>query len=518
MPGMNPSAAKPRMLGSTVLILLLTAAALIPARAMAEPLNFNPTAASFPKTTVGSQSEGLEVQLYNPGEPATIDKIEIEGGDGSFSVQGSVCSYLQIGFPCAFWLSFAPSSAGLEEARVVVYFKEEGRPPEEIPVSGTAVPAQLGFAPEGHDFGLLRVDRESASAAFKLVNEGEAPIRLGNIGISGSGSNGFWTGDSDCWNRLLAPAETCDLQIWFGARELAEYEAELRVSVNNEVFSAPLRGQGGRAIVAPEENPVDFGAATAGSAGVVKTVTLANSGNLPTAFFIAVIAGGDAGSFELLAESCSAVELLPASTCTAQVRFQPRSAGPKSARLAFFGDGDDGTMVFLGGEGVAAEVSLLPSAHDFGGQAAATRSAARTFEVRNEGDAAIDLDSVAIVGADPDQFVLAGEECGEVTLAPGASCAVRVRFAPEGEGGAAATLRVRGSSGTLSSALSGTGTPASLASIGGEQGPQAQSAATVPEDRPQRVRHKRFGRGKGLHAGNGRAARRSELRAQAARR
>src|SRR5262249_60648922 len=92
-----------------------------------------------------------------------------------------------------------------------------------------------------------------------------------------------------------------------------------------------------------------------GSAGTTREITIANTGNMPGGAFIAVIAGGAVGSFHLLDENCTGVELVPAATCTIQVRFQPLSEGVKKATLGLFGDNDGGTGVVLTGVGAAAD-------------------------------------------------------------------------------------------------------------------------------------------------------------------
>ncbi len=533
---MNRTLAQPRLLGSTVLVLLLAAAALIPARAMAAPeggegalpLVVTPAPVDFPKTTVGNHSPTQEVQIRNEGEAVYIEKFAIEGGDGSFGHQGSNCGYLETGQWCSLWLSFSPQSEGEKTATAEIVFMGE-RGNEAFTLEGSAVVPKLAFSPAEHDFGLAPIYRESLAAEFELVNEGEAAVQTGSFEIAGPGSEAFWTGNSDCWETWLEPGASCSMEVRFSPRERAEYVAELRASANGSTFSATLSGRGGAAVVETPENPVTFAPATVGSDGEVRTVTLTNSGDLPAAFFISVIAGGDAGSFELLEESCSAVELAPAASCSARVRFTPRGAGTRTARLAFFGDGDDGMMVFLQGEGVAPAATLLPGSHEFGLQTAGTRSAAHAFAVRNQGAAALPLDDVRIVGADPDQFVLAGDECTGAVLAPGGECLVRVRFAPDAAGAMAATLRVAGPGGALTATLSGHGEAAAASASGGAVGlsearivtivvPVHAAAAGSEAGHRQRGRHRqRFVRGKAIHGGNARALRRKELRASAAR-
>ncbi len=521
------------MLGSTLLVLLLAAVALIPARALAgppeggegsgTPLIVTPEAVAFPKTTVGFQAPNQEVQIFNKGEDAAIDKIAIDGGDGAFSVKDSNCGPLATGQQCSLRITFSPSSEGDKEAKAEIVFKG-GRPTEVFRVSGTAVPPKLGFAPESYDFGLQQINRESVSTSFKIFNNGEAGVAAGNFGIDAPGWSAFSIGNSDCGVRWLEPGEACTIDVWFNPQERTTYEAELRIGVSGAVFGAGLRGQGGAAVVETPENPVGFGLATVGTEGEVRAITLTNSGDLPAGFFISVIAGGDSGSFELLDENCTATELVPAGTCTAHVRFTPQGPGLKTARLAFFGDGTDGMMVFLQGEGVAAAATLLPNSFDFGAQVTAGKSAVHGFAFHNDGQGALEIDRVEIAGADLDQFALAGDECTGAALAPGAECLVRVRFAPDSPGTKTAKLRVRGDAGAFASALSGQGEEVGPAEPGTPSAAPLGSAVTstvtvITETRTAWLRKKRqIIRGQGIKAGSTQALRRKELRAGAARR
>ncbi len=506
MPKLN---ALPRPVGATVLSLLAFAVAAIavpaqglaaPAEGSGLPLVVSPSPASFPKTTVGNQSPSREIDLGNEGEEgAWIEKVAIEGPDSAaFNLSSSGCNgaYLNQGQHCSLWISFAPGGeAGEKHADAVVTFN--GRPAESFELSGTAVVPKLTFAPPSHDFG-LQSTRNSTSTTFQLTNSGEAGVQGGNFEIAGSGSSAFWTGNSDCWGRWLEPGESCSMEVWFGPREAVTYDADLRANANGSSFSAALSGEGGRANVVATENPIDFGAATVGAESATRTVTLTNSGNLPTGFFIGIVAGGDSGSFRLLDENCSATQLMPGGFCTAHVRFAPQSAGPKLARLAFFGDEDGGAMLALTGEGIDPAVTLAPSGFDFGAVAVGTASAPQSFAVRNEGSTSLGLGAVAIVGADLDQFSLAGDDCSETSLDPGDECVLRVRFVPDSSGAKTARLRVGGKAGTIVAALSGRGSGSEGNAQASQAGPaQAQGlTASPPVRRKARVRHRgRFLRG-----------------------
>jgi hypothetical protein len=227
------------------------------------------------------------------------------------------------------------------------------------PAAGLAEPAepaeppQLVFEPAGHDFGLRPLNWGSDQTTFQLRNAGSGEFQIGSPEIVGPGSGAFWTGNSNCYGTALQPGQSCFAQVYFGPYEAVEFTAQFRVNVGSYSFSADLSGVGGRAIFAPASNPADFGVAAVGSAGTTREIQVSNVGNIGGGVFIAVVSGGAVGSFHLLDENCTGVELAPAATCTLQVRFQPLSEGVKKATLSLFGDSDGGTQVVLTGVGSA---------------------------------------------------------------------------------------------------------------------------------------------------------------------
>ncbi|MET0558868.1 MAG: choice-of-anchor D domain-containing protein [Solirubrobacterales bacterium] len=467
----------------------------------AEPpqLTFPQAPLELAKTTVGTQSTTVTVTVHNSGTTtAAIDKVTVEGPDaGEFKFSGSDCGSLSPGQDCSAYLAFAPGSPGVKEVDLVVQPKEF--PAQTTPVSATAVPAQIALGPSSYDFGIRRTN-ESASTWFQLTNSGEAFVEVASIGIGGPSTGNFWTDNSDCWNgRRLDPGESCNLRVNFNPWDAVHYEAELQASANGASAGAALAGTGGRAMLEPEANPISLGSAAAGSVGSVQTINLANNGNIAGGYFIGVIAGGDAGSFELLDESCTGRMVAPGDSCVAHVRLTPLSVGTKVARLAFFGDGEGGTLVQIEGEGVAPAVTLTPGAFDFGGLVVGERSAAHAFAIRNQGDQPLRLGSVTLVGTDLDQFALAGDECSQTILEPGGECAIRVRFAPSEEGLKGAKLRVGGEAGALFGLLSGSGLAAGSADRPAEstEAPQGSAVPSTASNRNRARRH-RFTRGSAI--------------------
>ncbi|HEX4669389.1 MAG TPA: choice-of-anchor D domain-containing protein [Solirubrobacterales bacterium] len=527
---MNQTNALSRAVGATVLTLLAMALAslVLPASILAAPLpegsdpvlTLSPQPAVVPTTTVGNQSPTLEFVLHNESaEEAAVDKIALEGEDaGEFSFGGSTCGNLPPGGQCSLGIALKPGSVGAKKTTLEVLFSG-GRPAQGFEVSGISAPAHLSFQPGSYDFGLVPARSEAARTTFQIENDGAATTQINSLSFIGN-SNGFWFGNSDCYGRWLDPGQTCSLEVDFGPSDAGPYATQVQANSAGENFTANLSGAGAQPIVTASPNPADFGAATVGSSSAIQTIVVSNSGNGPANFFIGIVAGGDSGSFKLLDENCSAAPLLPAGSCTAHLRFAPQSPGLKLARLAFFGDTEGGAMVALQGEGVAPAATLVPSSFDFGSQANGTKSAGHLFTVRNDGGTPLDLGGVSVVGADLDQFALAGDECTGATLAPGAECLVRLRFAPDSAGGKAAKLRVGGEAGAFVAALAGTGTGASVdedPAAGTADSHALETGNQPPPPRPSRKgRHRRFVRGDAVPAARAQRPRRVNSRSDIA--
>ncbi len=244
-------------------------------------------------------------------------------------------------------------------------------------------PPQLAFEPGSYDFGLRQVNRENSQAMFQLRNNGEGTTQVNSVDIVGSGAGAYWFGMNDCNGRYLSPTEACSVQVNFNPYDAVPFEAQLRASSEEGAnFYADLSGEGGRAVIGAASEPTNFGSAAVGSAGVTKTIEITNSGNYPGGAFIAVIAGGAIGSFQLLDESCTGFMLAPGSSCNMVVRFQPLSTGVKTARLGLFGDSDGGAQVTLTGVGTEAEPVVVPGAEQPSTNAVMAKSAAHKQRAR----------------------------------------------------------------------------------------------------------------------------------------
>ncbi len=424
-----------------------------------------PASAAFPTTSIGGASTE-KIALKNESEAGVnVNQVKVEGVDtGDFAIEGGNCvGFISPGMGCELTVRFSPTASGPREALLRV--STDAIPSDYVTaLTGEGATPELTFEPGQYDFGLVEVRSGGPRANLTLRNSGAAAVQLSNLQITGPGAGEFWIPGSGCWGTTLAAGASCTVEVQFNANEEGGFTAALSVDVGATTFQAPLTARAERPKVEVSPAPLAFGPTTAG-ARQVKELTLTNTGNLPVGFFIALVSGGDISSFHLLEESCtsnlfsgSPRIIEPGGSCMAKVAFEPTDAGAKAATLSFFGSGEGALQVPVEGEAVAPQLSLAPGARGFGAVGVGTAGPVQSFELRNESGDAQTIDSATLTGPDLGEFQIRSDDCSEMTLDPGATCAVAVRFAPQSSGPKTATLRLRGTGGTMVAGLSGEGT------------------------------------------------------------
>jgi hypothetical protein len=95
-----------------------------------------------------------------------------------------------------------------------------------------------------------------------------------------------------------------------------------------------------------------FGPAAAGGPGLVRLVTVANTGTAALRPAGAGVAGPGAADFTVEVDGCAGRVVAPGAACRLAVRFRPAAVGAREATLALAGDAPGAPGVPLAGEGV----------------------------------------------------------------------------------------------------------------------------------------------------------------------
>jgi hypothetical protein len=145
------------------------------------------------------------------------------------------------------------------------------------------------------------------------------------------------------------------------------------------------------------------------------------------------------------------------SSCTLTVTFHPTTIGALSGAISV-ADNAPASPQRVALTGIGTAVQLTPVDLGFGNQPTGTTSLARTIILSNKSHATVNITSIAITGADPVDFSET-KTCG-MSVAPGASCFIKVKFTPIATGKRTAILSVSDDGGASPQkvGLAGTGT------------------------------------------------------------
>lgn len=203
---------------------------------------------------------------------------------------------------------------------------------------------------------------------------------------------------------------------------------------------------------------INFGDQTVGSTSPPQTVTLSNVGNAPLVVDPLTAA---AAPFARSGGTCSSppINLNAGASCTLQYTFSPTTTGPASQTLTVTSSGEGSGTIALSGNGVQGNLTITPTAVNFGSQPVGVTSSEQTVTLANTGTASLNVTALTAASA---PFARTGSgTCAPVlpiVLGVGASCTLTYTFTPTVVGPANQTLTVTADapgSGTIT--LSGNG-------------------------------------------------------------
>ena len=205
------------------------------------------------------------------------------------------------------------------------------------------------------------------------------------------------------------------------------------VTVDGEVVETP------RISITPED--ISFGSVQAGLSAQ-QSVTITNTGNTGLGLNNIFVDGTDADVFTVTNQCGSS--LAPEASCAVDVTFAPSTEGTRNATLTIESTDpeNESVSVPLSGKGTLAptpEISVTPESVDLGRVLSGT-SATAQVTVDNNGNAALQIDSITLTGANAADFIQTND-C--TTVAAGESCTIDLNYTAGAPGVSNATLVVR---------------------------------------------------------------------------
>jgi len=144
---------------------------------------------------------------------------------------------------------------------------------------------------------------------------------------------------------------------------------------------------------------------------------------------------------------------------------EPVGAAPRQVAAGDLnGDGNLDLVTSSSGAGNVSVLLAIPPgvtvtpAIAFGDRPQGTQSAEQTITVRNDGPPRLRPSAVTLAGADASQFSISSNTCAGANLAVGATCAVGVRFGPNGLGARSAQVAISSNGAGTPHVVSLTGT------------------------------------------------------------
>ena len=213
-----------------------------------------------------------------------------------------------------------------------------------------------------------------------------------------------------------------------------------------------------------EFSPTGVGATSSG----YYSVSISNPSTTAVTITEITTAGPHASDFTITTNECpiSPGTLYPGGYCYLYLSFTPSAVGLRTANILVKDVGGAPQTVLLTGEGLAATkivsftipVVTFPSVPV--GLPAQNAPSAYVY-VENTGTAAVNIQSVAVVGADAGDFPITYNACSAVTLPSGTSCYVYLSFVPTAIGNLRAKLEAvdDAQGGTQYLPLTGVGSP-----------------------------------------------------------
>ncbi|MCC6995135.1 MAG: choice-of-anchor D domain-containing protein [Deltaproteobacteria bacterium] len=432
-------------------------------------ITITPTSRDF-----GSVQEGLTgttqvFMLQNTGQSATGGLVTAVTGANAadFSVGSDGCAGVTLAASdtCMVSIGFSPATAGSKIATLTVTGSPGGA--AAAPLSGTALAsARLALNPTTNDFNSV-VTGSSVTATFTVTNSGGVSSGVPGVAITGADAAQFSVMSSSC-SAALGAGGSCSIVVRFAPTTTGAKSASLAVNATPGGVTTALLGGTGVAPGALSISPTSqsFAAILQGTQSAPINFTVTNTGGAATsALATRVLPTG--AEFRIVTDGCNGMTLAPAGTCVVGVRFEPTSAGPKSATLEVSGTVGGLAPASLSGTGLGPALLVMsPTTFSFPSTVVGGTSQPQNFTISNTGGVAAGTTTplmTALGGAGMADFDILGNTCSG-TLAPGATCNVSVAFNPGSAGNKSASLTVSaGPGGSAAASLDGAGqTPAVL--------------------------------------------------------
>ncbi len=403
-----------------------------------------------PSAARGGIDEFFKIPLPTPGVSFTVNTLGT-AFDNVLSVWAGNCGVLsevvstndvvngsQVSF----------TADGSNDFYIVVEPHNNG-PGGQMVLNVSATQTPIAITPTNIAFGNQIEGTTSAVQQVTYQNNASVSVDiLSNPTVTGPNAANFPIISQNCGFDTLGTSNQCFVLIAFAPSGLGTNTANLVFvdSATASPRSISLSGIG--TPVAPlvcvsTNGPLFFADQLVSTTGTVQSVIITNCGSAPLNITNVVVTGSGSSDFSVTQNCLSGTPIAPGAICTIDVAFAPQTAGTRQATLTLTDDAANGsTSVLLEGDGIPLTPSVCFGGNpvNFGPVFVSTTSSVQSVTITNCGRAPLSISNVTFSGANPGDFVTTSSTCS--TVAPGATCAIGVGFAPTTTGLRAAVLNI----------------------------------------------------------------------------
>ena len=430
----------------------------------------------FGSVVVGESSTVLSFTLTNAGQRESFP-LAVSASTSEFAIQSTNiddCYWsvktLKPGESCTVRVVFTPVASGSRDG-TITFSPGPSSSSGTISVIGTGLsPANLIPNTSGLSFGSVPIGTSSVVQSFTIINKGEDTS--GVIWLTSTNSEFVIQSGSanDCMSGVttLAPGASCTVRVVFTPSAIGSSSGTITFSQGPSSSSGAISvigtGLSPAILTSGSTSILSFGSVPIGTPSAIQGFTIANTGQDTSGVIWLTSTNSDFVIQTGSANDCisGVTTLAPGASCTVRVVFIPSTSGSYGGTITFSPASAGAGAISVNGTG------LLPafltagntSSLSFGPVPVGTSSAVQEFTITNTGQSTSGVISAA---SSSSEFAIesgSAGDCGSIvpTLAPGASCTVRVVFSPSANGNRSGTVTfsaTQGGNGSVS--LSGTG-------------------------------------------------------------
>jgi len=354
-------------------------------------LSVSPRDVAFETRCVRTSAPSSPVTITNPEDGNEVRDVEVVISPaveaGAFPLSGATSvPILEPGEEATFRVGFVPQRAGEQSGRAIITYTEvspgptptpnnSNQPTEEptpsfIPrtrratVSGSGIDRFIDTSPKTLNFGDLRVGKPAEPQTVQVFDDGDSPLHISRITISGSEAADFTVKPTK--PTTVTDGSPLRLQVGFEPSKVGARLAELVIysdSCIDPVIRVPIAGIGVEPDIIAIPTEVDFGARRP-DRGIRRGLSVANQGGFRLKVTDVRIGGLDNEAFRLLKVPTLPRFLDPGEAIDLRAAFQWAEPGERRAVVRVRSNDPDTTVlkIELFGEVKQPKASPTPSA------------------------------------------------------------------------------------------------------------------------------------------------------------